>query len=87
MLPSILLRGDVEEGAGGGRNWACGAGLELKECWKKAGKSSRGDGLAILADGGPLQGGISSLRHHQRASLPDCEGSLIWVKDIALILS
>lgn len=69
MLPSILLRGDVEEGAGR-RNWACGTGLELKECRRKAGKSSWGDGLAILANAGPPQGGISSLqlrRHHQRA--------------------
>lgn len=81
MLPSILLRGDVEEGAGR-RNWACGTGLESKECRRKAGKSSRGDGLAVLAKAGPLRGGISSLRHHQRASLPDCEGSLIWVTDI-----
>lgn len=65
MLPSILLRGDVEEGAGR-RNWACGTGPELKERRRKAGKSSWRDGLAILANAGPLQGGISAL-HHQRA--------------------
>lgn len=35
MLPSIFLRGDVEEGAGR-RNWACGTGLEKGEKLEKA---------------------------------------------------
>lgn len=47
--------GGVEEGAWWG-NWACGTGLELKGCRRKSGKSSWGDGLAILANAGPLRG-------------------------------